>query len=804
MPHRPALRPQRLLAAAIFLTLGPLAQAQGEDAPNCPAGVLKCPRKPVEWGMCSKNDLLDFYSPDLPTEGDRASAPRTATALKVTTPDKSRYVLEGDATVRQLDLQLRAKKLTYDADTTDYSAEGEVRFQDRSLLMSADRAQGNADLDRCTLDGVQYQLLASRGNGVAQVAVMEDADHTKLTGARYSTCDLRDQQWAFSAREIVIDRVEGVGRARDVTFRVLNVPVFWFPYVRFPIDDRRVSGFLAPTIGYGNRRGLDVIVPYYLNLAPNYDATLYPRLMTDRGFMLGGEFRYLTDSSHGQFDFDYIPKDDRAADESAQYGQSVPDSRWWYRWRNSTSIAPNWGVGVDVNRVSDSRYFEDFGRGLYSSAISFLQSSAYLNGRGSWWSASIGGDSYQITDPSLSKQYQPYRRLPRATFNAEQAVLGDLTAGVDSEFIAFGKSSYWLGSDASATHVQPLEGQRLDVFPYLAYPIETAAYFIRPQIGYRYTTYSLDHIAPTGSPGYNPLLTDRHPSRGTPIFSLDTGLVFERDLQLRGTEWTQTLEPRAYYLRVPYRNQDDLPLFDTQEVPFSFGQMFRSNRFVGADRQMDANNLTLALTTRLLEDATGTERVSASIGQIRYFDDQRVQLPGPNGQPLPPTDWSGSTWAAEVDVRPSDRWRLVLDQQWNPNSHRTDLSTVTLQNRFGSEGVVNFSYRYRRDFLEQVDLSTVVPLHSGWRLIGRWNYALNNPNPNPADPRGTKGRTLERFFGVERETCCVTWRVIARDWIRNIEGERDKAIFFEIVFKGIGSVGQKTDDFLRRGILGYQ
>ncbi|MBO9663819.1 LPS assembly protein LptD [Dokdonella sp.] len=804
MPTRSALRQQRLLAAAVLLALGSLAHAQGDDAPNCPAGVFKCPKKPISWEMCTKSDLLDFYVPDLPTTGDRNSAPRDASALKVTSPDKSRYVLEGQAQIKQLDLLLRADRITYDTDTTDYSTEGHVRFQDRSMLMSAERAQGNADLDRCTLEGVQYQLLSSRGNGVAQVAVMEDADRTKLTGARYSTCDLSHQQWAFAAREMTLDRVEGVGRARNVTFRVLNVPIFWLPYMRFPLDDRRITGFLAPTIGYGSRRGLDVTLPYYLNLAPNYDATLMPRIMSQRGFMFGAEFRYLTDGSKGDFAFDYIGKDNKAEDERREYDQDIPDSRWWYRWRNSTALNANWGVGVDVNRVSDDRYFEDFGRGLYSSAISFLQSSAYLNGHGSWWNASIGGDDYQITDPTLPNQAEPYRRLPRATFTAEKAFLGDLTGGVESEFVAFGKSSFWSGPDGSRTRTRPIEGQRLDLFPYLTYPIETSAYFIRPQIGYRYTTYSLDHIAKPGEPGYNPLLKNRDPSRGTPIFSLDTGLIFERNFTFRDSGWTQTLEPRAYYLRVPYRDQNDLPLFDTQEVPFSFGQLFRSNRFVGADRQMDANNLSLALTTRFLEDATGTERLSASIGQIRYFDDQRVQLPNPDNTPRKPTDWSGSIYAAEIEVRPSDRWRVVLDQQWDPNRKETDLSTFTLQNRFGSEGVVNFSYRYRRDFLEQVDLSGLVPLSPGWRLIGRWNYALNNPNPSPLDPKGRDGRTLERFIGVEHDTCCVSWRLLMRDWIRNIEGERDKALYFELEFKGVGSIGQKTDDFLRRGILGFQ
>jgi LPS-assembly protein len=781
LPNPAPAHARRRLALAILLALPATAPA-ADGAPNCPVGILQCPPKPTSWAMCHKNDLLDFYVPGLPTEGDRSAVPRDASARKVTSPDKTHYVLEGDAQIRQLDLLLRAPKLTYDSETTDYSASGPVHYQDRGLLLSAQGAKGNADLDQCTLDGVRYQLLSARGNGVAQVAVMDDPDHARLRGATYSTCDLGSQAWAFSARELDLDRAEGVARGRDLTFRIHNVPVFWLPYARFPIDDRRSSGFLYPSIGYSNRRGLDLTLPYYLNLAPNYDATLLPRVMTDRGLMLGGEFRYLTDSSSGTVNAEFMPHDRGAADEERQYGISLPSQRWWYQWRNTTSLGANWSAGVDINRVSDNRYFEDFGRGLYSSVISFLPSSAYLRGRGSWWNASIGGDEYQITDPTLTSVSEPYRRVPRATFTAEHALLGGLAGGVDSEFVAFSKN-------------HAIDGQRLDLFPYLAYPIETAAYFVRPQLGYRYTAYSLDHLDPAD----NPLLTQRRPSRGVPIFSLDAGLVFERSLTLGGEAWTQTLEPRAYYLRVPYRDQSELPLFDTQEIPFSFGELFRSNRFVGADRQMDANNLSLALTSRLLESASGTERLSASIGQIRYFEDQRVQLPN-----VPPTDFGGSTYAGEIDLRLSDRWRIVLDQQWNPNTHRTDLSTVSVQNRFGSDGIVNVSYRYRRDFLEQVDVSAAIPLTPAWRLIARENYALNNPLASPLDPHGTRGRTLERFVGVEHDTCCLAWRVIARHWIRNAQGQADNALYFEIEFKGVGSVGQKTDGFLRRGILGYQ
>jgi LPS-assembly protein len=785
IPHH--LPGRRLLALAIsnilpLIALAPAAHAADSAAQACPAGVFKCPKKPVSFEMCGKNDLLDFYVPGLPTEGDRSQAPRDASALKVSSPDKTHYVLEGEAQIKQLDLFLHADKISYDSETTDYHADGHVTYQDRSLLLSADSAKGNADLDQCTLDDVRYQLLGARGNGVATVAVMDDPEHARLTNATYSTCDLSNQQWAFSARDMDLDRAEGIGRAHNVTIRIHDVPVFWLPYARFALDDRRESGFLFPTVGYSNHRGFDLTLPYYLNLAPNYDATLLPRLMTDRGVMLGGEFRYLTDSSKGNINVEVIPHDNNVVQEELDDNTTLPESRWWYRLQDTTGFSPNWVASIDINRVSDDRYFEDFGRGLYSSAVSFLPSSAYLIGRGDWWNASVGGDEYEITDPTLSSQFEPYRRLPRATFNAEHVVLGNLDAGVNSEFVSFSKD-------------QALEGQRLDLFPYLAYPIETAAYFVRPQLGYRWTTYNLEHL----DIAQNPLLTTQHPDRGVPIFSLDSGLVFEREVHFGDEAWTQTLEPRAYYLRVPYRDQTDLPLFDTQEIPFSFGELFRTNRFVGADRQMDANNLSLALTTRFLENASGTERVSASIGEIRYFDDQRVQVPG-----VPPTDFGGSAYAGEIDLHLSDRWRVVLDQQWNPNTHRTDLSTFTLQNRFGDNGIVNASYRYRRDFLEQVDLSAALPITPSWRVIARENYALNDPLAPPTSPHGTSGYTLERFVGVEHDTCCLAWRVIARHWIQNVEGQADNALYFELEFKGIGSVGQKTDTFLRRGILGYQ
>lgn len=755
----PALRLSPLLFSAVFM-LPPSAMA--DDAvlatatagPLCPVGILQCSGTLPAWSLCKRNALMDFYDPTLPTTGVRNGAPMDVEGEVAESGDGNHYVLQGGARIQQLDQLIRADRFDYMRDSTKWIADGNIQYQDRSMLLSADHGEGTTTPSVSALDGVRYQLLTSRGNGVAARAVLPDADHADLTGASFTTCDIGDPQWEFRAREMHLDQATGIGRARDVTFRFGDVPILWVPFARFPLDDRRVSGFLYPEAGYSDRRGFDLTLPYYLNLAPNYDATLIPRLLTERGLLLGGEFRYLTNSSVGKLNFTYLPNDDKTGSD-----------RGLFHLDNRTTLSQNWGLVADLNNVSDKFYFEDFGRGLNQSAISLLGSRVYLEGRGRWWNASVGGDRYQITDPNIPDSSEPYRRLPRATFEGEHPLFAGFTGGIRSEFVAFSKT------DA-------VEASRGDFYPYIALPLQAAGWFLRPELGYRYTTYEIDRD------------NNSSPTRGTPIASVDAGLIFERDTSIFGNDFIQTFEPRAYYLRVPYRNQDDLPLFDTFSVPISYGQLFRPNQFVGADRQSDANNLTLALTTRLIEDSSGEDRLSATIGQIRYFDGQRVQLPG-----VSPTDFDSSAYVGSLDVRLGQRWRLRLDQQYSPNSEQTDLSAVSVQNRFGLDGAVNVSYRFRRDYLEQADISALIPINREWRVVGRHTYSMFD------------NKALETFVGIERDSCCTAWRVLARRWIRNTlanQNEVDKALYFEIEFKGVGSFGQRTDDFLRRAILGYR
>jgi len=816
--NRSRLPSFRLLATALALILVQRAIAQ-DMAPACPVGVLICPRpaRTNTFALCKRNALPDFYTPGLPTQGDRSQVAADVSARKVESTDSTHYRLDGDVRMQRLDQLLRSDFLTWDTDTTAYTAGGHVVMQDRSMVMSADSASGVESAHSTKLANVRYQLLQERGNGTAASADMSDAEHGKLSDGTYTTCDPDDVRWHLHANELDMDKLANVGRAHGVSLYYGDVPFFWFPYLRFPLSNERQSGFLAPNIGYSSHRGLVLGAPYYLNLAPNYDATLEPRVSTERGAMLAGQFRFLDAADKAQIDFNFVPHDNEAADERAQYAATppvfqgpaspvdIPDRRYAFQIKDWSTFSENWGAAVDIERVSDKQYFQDYGDSLTASATALLGSSAYLNGRGTWWNASFGADALQITQTSLSNAAQPYMRLPRATFQGEHALLGGLVWGVNSEYVDFRRGPIDLvgPTPGSIQSLASLEGQRVDLYPYLAYPVESAGYFIRPELGLRYTAYDLNDLAAynAAQPGTS-AFTRTSPTRSTPIFDLDAGLVFERPLTLFGTALTQTLEPRLYYLRVPYRDQADLPIFDTQLPSFDFPSLFRSNSFVGADRQSNANNLTLALTSRLIDAASGDELLSASIGHIHYFSPQRVQLPG-----VPEVDYSGSDFVAELDLRLNDNWELKWDQQYNPNSrildpqtqmlvenlHHTDLSAISVQHRFGAEGTLNFSYRFRRGLLEQADTSALVPLSANWSLVGRYYYSLMH------------SQLLEAFAGAQYDSCCVAMRVLVRRYI-NVIGQLkpSNGIYFELEFKGLGNTGTRTENFLRRAVLGYQ
>ncbi len=711
---------------------------------------------PPTWELCPAPDTLPLFQP-LP-EAD-AKLPRDAEHTDISAEDldvskEKITVLTGKVELKRGDQWLATDKLTYQHEAETFVTEGGVNYQDRGLRFSAEKAEGDQKADVIRLDKVRYQFNDNLGNGVADVITMR-GDQGRLDGATYSTCPPGQRQWEFAASRIDIDQEDAMGTARNATLRLGGVPVLWLPYIRFPTDDRRRTGLLSPKVGYDSDNGFEYEQPIYLNLAPNYDATLKPRWLSERGLMLGGEFRYLTQRHNGVVDATWLPDDDVTGND-----------RGLAAWRHHTSLGPNWYASADLNHVSDVNYFEDFGNSLASASISTVTSRAGIYGRGLGWTASVSAQDWQIASPALTPGNEPYRRLPTAEATWVRPLADWLELGIRAEAVRF-------------QHGTLAGGERFDIQPHLSLPFGGAAWYVTPELAWRYTAYSLDNsLVPVGG--------DDSPSRSVPIMSLDAGAFFERDFAWRGGNYLQTLEPRLFYLNVPYRDQDDLPLFDTQPLTFSWPGLFRDNRFGGADRQADADQVTLALTSRILSAANGRELISASIGRIHYFDPPRVTIPGA----LPLSD-EGSAWVAEASLALTPRWSLGLAQQWDPDSERTTLSAVRSQWRFGDDGLVNASYRYRADLLEQADVSFVVPINPRWRLLGRWNYSLRDRE------------TLEALGGIEWKSCCVALRVLGRRYIREFGGESRTGIYIELELNGVGGLGRDTARLLDDAILDY-
>ncbi|MFC3715006.1 LPS assembly protein LptD [Luteimonas soli] len=749
--------------------------------------------RPLDWSLCPVQDAVPVFADAPVSTGNPEERDLQNTDLACDSTEGvmgGTVMCRGNVTLQRGDQFLHADSLSFDAENNTYTADGNVRYQDSGMRMVAESAHGNQNADTHQINDVRYQLIERRGNGGADSIRMEGTQGA-LMGSTYSTCPPNDRHWELRADQIDIDTDSGFGTARNATIRVGKVPVLYVPWFKFPIDDRRVTGLLYPNISQSNRNGFDWRQPIYINLAPNYDMTLEPRLMTKRGLMLNTEFRYLTPTGRGEFDFGYLPSDDLTSrdrdEELAEFiEEGYPlenrrkDNRGRFSFLGRQNINRTWQARANLNWISDPRYLEDFNNNVDSLSNYRVNSDLGVYGRGRHWDAGLMADYYQLADYTLSELRLPYYRLPRAYFNWEQSLGQWFTAGVHTEAARF----QHIDGEARPG------GTRLDLKPYVSMPLGGASWFVTPTLAWRYTGYRLDdELAENLNPG-DP---ETSPSRSTPISSLDAGLYFDRNIRFRGEDYVNTLEPRLFYLNVPYRNQDNLPIFDTGPMTFSWGQLFRDNRFSGADRQADANQLTLAVTSRLIRESDGREKLAVSLGQIQYFDDSRVGL----SSSTPVLESGRSAWVADTTYAVNDRWSIGASYQWDPKFGREDLASLRTRYLIGDDGIVNFSYRYRRDarngedLLEQADLSFLYPVSPSWSLVGRYYYSIQDK------------QMLEGIAGVQWDSCCLAARLVARRYVRNRTGEMNDAIQLEIELKGLGSAGPDTESRLRRAILGY-
>ena len=660
----------------------------------------------------------------------------------------------GDVEIRYGEGKITAQGLLWDpnggADLT-----GRVEVRGPEVLVFGEDAHYDPNAEKVSLAAAGFDLPTRPARGSAQQIEVTSESRISLTSMLFTTCPPDNLSWEISAKSAELDANEGVGRARGVKLDFKGVPVLYVPYFSFPINAERKSGFLTPDISSRDRTGFDLSVPYYFNLAPNYDLTLEPRYMSKRGTQVRTDYRYLLRNSRGEFGLEYLP-DDQETNTERSYANLRHESLF--------GAQDQFEVVSGIEEVSDDTYFEDLGTSLAVTSQTHLNRFVDLTFFAPNWSVLTRVQNYQTIDPELTEIDYPYERTPQIVFDGRWGG-GLVRFDSDTELVNFDRN---VGTT----------GWRFDSTQEVSLRFARAGMFLTPAIALRQTNYWIDNPA-SGE--------DDTPSRALPIGSLDMGMTFERNAVGDRRTWLQTIEPRLLYLRVPFEDQSNLPVFDTIVPDFNLIQLFRKYQFVGPDRIADTDQLSFGVTTRLIDAANGRERLTGTLGQTRYLNPQQVTLPG-----TAPTATDASDYVAELGVGLRDSWALDVGYQWNSETSTTARTETRLEYRPKEDRLFGISYRFRRDALEQSDFSLVWPLAQRWRLIGRYSYSLLDKE------------RLEDFIGWEYNACCWRLRMVNRNYVSRRTGETDNSISIQLELKGLSQRATSPDELLDRGILGYR
>lgn len=780
---------------------------------------------------------------------DKDSNEPGSSALKVTADTgqleetSERFVLEGGIAFEQGYRQGRSDRAEVLQAEDRILLDGNVQLREPGLLIRADRAQINTATDTGTADNVHFVAHNDHIRGEADRLEIQGSGVYQLDGSSYTTCEPQSRAWDMEAAEIHIDTNTGIGTAKHAVLHLQTVPVAYVPYMQFPVDDRRMTGFLWPSFSRSNRSGFEIATPYYLNLAPQADATLTPRYIDTRGMMYEVETRYRSPVDEWILGMAYLDKDKQYRDDlidqnindklngapplpitPADYAVEA-DNRWLISLTERGNLGAGWRSHIDYTRVSDDEYFRDLDTvSIQARRQTHLEQTAILAYTSNLWSFNASVEDHQTLGDN-SEQY---------------ALLPHLALVKTAEGNSFRPNWLLLADYSFFDSDTEIRGQRLYVEPGISLPMRWAAGYISPTVKLRHVNYILNSSNENGvvynytpltlvPPGPAPVMTwpgdpdfsgpaagseiTGQPSATVPMASLDAGLFFERELTWGNSPYLQTLEPRLYYLYADYEDQDNLPNFDTAEVDFSYSQLFRESRFNGYDRLDDADQTTVGLTSRFIDQQTGREVLSLAAGQIFYNRDRRVSI-----TPGAPFDTSpDSEIAAEAVFTPSDSLRFTGSISWDPDTNKASEGGILGQWMPTSQTLLNLGYRYSREApeldpgtgqlvnadIDQVEFSAVVPLNYQWRLFARWHYDI------------TDNASLETLGGIEYESCCWMVRAVYQEavdgaldldnnnFVNTDELETDYAFYLQFQLKGLGDLADKVDSVLDNAIPGF-
>jgi LPS-assembly protein len=764
----PAFMPRSSTFWTLAVLLGAASPMAAAEEPLCPASQLMS-------GAAIQGRSALFANPAAPpakVAPNPGDEPIELTSDQASIEVDGRATLKGNVDVRQGERHIRANEVKYDRAHESVESDDHIDYQDPLVHVTGSTGKYSAATGGA-FTSAQFHLTQRGARGTAEDMRLTPQGVLDLKGVTFTNCPVGDDSWDLRAKEITLDTKNKIGTGRNARIDFMGVPLMYLPWVSFPLSNDRKSGFLFPSIGNTSSGGLQLSVPYYWNIAPNMDFTFEPTEYTRRGIDLGGDLRFLTEAQHGELDWNYLPYDNR-------FG----DSRNRVRLYDVAELPADFRLTVRAESVSDTHYFEDFSQGPEGASTAFLERAATFSYRDEHWRVDAQAQQYQTIDIENVQLYErPYARVPRIVVNSDWSYGENIVAryGFDSEVVNFRRSIEAPDSD----------GWRLDLLPRALLDLTGAGYFVRPGLAWRLTQYELDNLGPGQ--------TERSPSRTLPIASLDTGLVFERSTGSRDQR-KLTLEPRILYLYVPYRNQDQLPVFDTAVPDLNPIQLFRLNRYVGADRVSDANQVSIGVTTRLLDAANGRQFLAVTLGQTYYFQTPRVLLPNE----APPTGDS-SDIVALVSLTAYDDWSAEIGAQWDPHTQTGERTSMNLQYKPAPDKVINLGYRYERfQFIpgqfgqpgyeqgfDQVELSGTWPIKGHVNVFAREVYSLRD------------NTELERFAGFEYRACCWRVRLGARRFVSNHDGSQETGIWLQLELAGLAGVGSASDAFLTEEIRGY-
>lgn len=719
----------------------------------------------------------------------------------------------GDAEMRQDDKAIFGDRIDYDTLNEELHVVGNTRVEQNGLIvlgpelrLKLDDREGEmkepvftfnrqptapetpAVLDTAGLTaystvsripGASDEPSANTGfaRGDAKRIVFEGPDKERLYKARYTTCEAGVDDWYLRASELELDHHTETGTATHASVEFKGVPILYTPWIDFPFNKQRKSGLLAPSFGTTTKSGVELSIPYYWNIAPNMDATIAPRYLSKRGTQLQGEFRYLGQDYSGEDSLELLPNDSQA-DRDRYYAKIV----------HNHAFGHGWSGNLHIERVSDDQYFSDMTTSIVSTSRVNLPQRGNIAYSDDVWSFSGLVERYQTLDDVSF----PYQRLPQFTLAGEKE-WDYLTGNLYGQWTKFDRSDHAPISQAmisapGTSLVTGVTGSRSVLYPSISVPLARSYGYITPKLGVHYTSYKLDNAGFTltdndGNVTNSEFVND---SRSLPIFSLDSGLFFDRDFRVVKNTYTQTLEPRLFYVYVPYDDQSRLPVFDSGEADLSLSTLFSENKFTGNDRINDANQLSLAVTTRLIDSKTGLQRLAATIGQRFYFSDRRVGLPGAEE-----ITSSTSDIVAAITARLRNHWNVDAGWQYNTDIERSVKSNIGARYNPEPGKVLNLSYRFTRDSLEQIDISSEWPLAPQWFGLARWNYSLREDRP------------IEGLAGVEYDAGCWQARAVMQRVSVATDEDPNYAFFFQLELGGMTSIGTSPLSLLKRSIPGY-